>query len=206
MAPKVCAYAIIHGQHNFMKRPFIPLGCPVQMHNKPDKRGSWDPHSVLRWNLGTSMKHHWILNFFAKATRVERVLDTIFSKHKYLTQPTDSPEDATVTAAHQFTGARKGNAKGNNEELEALFEEIASDKAELAKKSKLTGNGIRKYPDNPPRVEGSQSPRVEQSKTPRVPDRLVVACPRVVVESNVEQPKEPPFQRRSRRVAAQSFT
>ena len=46
MAPKVCAYAIVHGQHSSMKRPFAPLGCPVQMHNKPGIRSAWDPQSV----------------------------------------------------------------------------------------------------------------------------------------------------------------
>ena len=34
MAPKVCAYV----QHNFMKRLFAPLGCPVQIHSKPGNR------------------------------------------------------------------------------------------------------------------------------------------------------------------------
>ena len=50
-----------------------------------------------------------------------------------------------MVAAHQLTAA----LKGNNEELEALtkvadlFDEIAKDKAEMAKENKPTGNGIR---------------------------------------------------------------
>ena len=106
MAPKVCAYAIIHGQHNFMKRPFAPIGCPVQMHDKPANRGSWDPHSVAGWNLGTSMDHHQMINLFAKTTRVERVLDTTFLKHKYITQTLVSPEDTIIAStgnkSHQY--------------------------------------------------------------------------------------------------------
>ena len=65
-----------------------------------------------------------------------------------------------------------------------LFEEVVADKVVVAKKNKLTGNGIRQYSDNPPRVEESQSPRVEKSQPPRVPDRLVVVCWQAIVESH----------------------
>ena len=96
-----------------------------------------------------------------------------------------------------------------------LFEEIAKNIAVIAKQSKLAGSGIQHYADTPPRVEESHPSRVEQRKPPRVPDRLVVACPQAVVDSNEnylipplpnyitkEQPEEPPFQQRSKRVVA----
>ncbi len=35
VAPKVLAYAHVHGQHNYMKRPFAPLGCLVMAQVKP---------------------------------------------------------------------------------------------------------------------------------------------------------------------------
>ena len=64
--------------------------------------------------------------------------------------------------------ALKGNARGNNEELEAstkvadLSKEISKHKVVVAKQRKLTGNVIQQYADTPPRVTGSQSPKVEQ--------------------------------------------
>ena len=76
--------------------------------------------------------------------------DRVFFKHKYLTQPTVSPEDTIVAAAQQLTAALKENTK-HHEELEALtkvadlFEEIARDKAEIVRQGKLTGNGIQQY-------------------------------------------------------------
>ena len=35
VAPKISAYAHVHGQHDYMKRPFAPLGCFVMAHVKP---------------------------------------------------------------------------------------------------------------------------------------------------------------------------
>ena len=60
-----------------------------------------------------------MFNLFAKLTRAERVSDTVFFKHKYLTQPTVSPEDTIVAAAQQLRAALRGNTK-DHEELEAL--------------------------------------------------------------------------------------
>ena len=66
-----------------------------------------------------------------------------------------------------------------------LLEEIARDKAIIAKQGKLTGNGIGQHTD--------ASPRVENSEAPRLPNMLVVVCPPVVVASK-EIPKHPmPF-------------
>ena len=36
VAPKISAYAHVHGQHDYMRKPFAPLGCAVQAHVKPD--------------------------------------------------------------------------------------------------------------------------------------------------------------------------
>jgi hypothetical protein len=44
VTPKVSAYAHIHGQHDYMKRPFAPLGCAVMVHVKPKNRQTWDQH------------------------------------------------------------------------------------------------------------------------------------------------------------------
>jgi hypothetical protein len=36
IAPKISAYAHVHSQHDYMRKPFAPLGCAVQAHVKPD--------------------------------------------------------------------------------------------------------------------------------------------------------------------------
>jgi hypothetical protein len=35
VVPKILAYVHVHGQHNYMKCPFAPLGCVVMAHVKP---------------------------------------------------------------------------------------------------------------------------------------------------------------------------
>jgi hypothetical protein len=58
VAPKISAFSHVHGHHNFMKKPFAPLGCPIHSHVKPDNRRSWDARADAAFNLGTSMEHH----------------------------------------------------------------------------------------------------------------------------------------------------
>jgi hypothetical protein len=38
IAPKVSTYAHVHGQHNYTKHPFAPLGCTVMARVKPKNR------------------------------------------------------------------------------------------------------------------------------------------------------------------------
>ncbi len=40
VAPKILAFAHVHGHHNCMKKPFAPLGCAIHFHVKPDDRRS----------------------------------------------------------------------------------------------------------------------------------------------------------------------
>jgi hypothetical protein len=58
VTPKVSAYAHVHGQHDYMKRPFTPLGCAVMAHIKPKNRRTWDTHAEMGFNIGTAMEHH----------------------------------------------------------------------------------------------------------------------------------------------------
>ena len=37
VTPKTSAFAHVHWVHNFMRKPFTPLGCAVIVHIKPDK-------------------------------------------------------------------------------------------------------------------------------------------------------------------------
>jgi hypothetical protein len=38
VAPKILAFAHIHGTHDYMQKLFAPIGCAVQMHIKPNNR------------------------------------------------------------------------------------------------------------------------------------------------------------------------
>ncbi len=58
VAPNISAFAHVLGMHNYMCKPFAPIGCAIQMHVKPDKRRLWDTRSAPSFNLGTSMERH----------------------------------------------------------------------------------------------------------------------------------------------------
>jgi hypothetical protein len=45
VAPKISAFAHVHGHHNYMKKPFAPLGCAIEAHVKPDDCRTWDSRS-----------------------------------------------------------------------------------------------------------------------------------------------------------------
>ena len=112
VAPKVSAYAHVHGPHNFMKHPFEPLGIPALIHDKPDNRASWQEHASEGWNLGPSLEHHRCFNLYNKETRAERISGTVFFKHKFLTSPIITPEDRVVDAAQELTSTLQGNVPG----------------------------------------------------------------------------------------------
>ncbi len=149
--PKISAFAHVHGQHNYMKKPFAPIGCAVQIHVKPKNRRTWDAHTEAGFNLRTSMEHHGCFKIYVTKTRATRVSDTVFFKHQYITNPTVSPESLVVAAAQQLTSTQKGNIMAGNETAEALkkvselFTKIAEAKANVAK-AKEQQNRIRTHP------------------------------------------------------------
>jgi len=58
VVPNVSAFAHVHGNHDYMRKPFAPIGCVIQTYNKPEDRLSWDTRSEPGFNLGTLMEHH----------------------------------------------------------------------------------------------------------------------------------------------------
>jgi hypothetical protein len=58
VTPKVSAYAHVHGQYDYMKCPFAPLGCTVMAHVKPKNRHTWYVHVEVGFKIGTAMEHH----------------------------------------------------------------------------------------------------------------------------------------------------
>ena len=148
ITPKVSAFAHVHGQHDYMRKPFFPIGCAIQTHVKPDNRRTWDTRSEPRFNLGTSMEHHRCFRVYVTRTRATRISDTIIFKHQYITNLTISPESHVVAAAQQLATALKGNIPAGNETAEALkkvselFTKIAAAK-QAAAVAKVQRNTLR---------------------------------------------------------------
>ncbi len=80
-APKILAFAHIHGTQDYMQKLFALIRCAVQTHVKPNNRLSWDTRLEPGFNLGTSMEHHQCFRVYVTRTRATRISDTIVFKH-----------------------------------------------------------------------------------------------------------------------------
>jgi hypothetical protein len=108
VAPNISAYAYHHGSFDYSRMPLAPMGCAVQFHIKPDKRKTWGEHSMDGWYLKTSPEYYRCHIVFVKKTQSKRVTDTVFFKHKYITQPEVKPADVIIKAYHDLRAALQG--------------------------------------------------------------------------------------------------
>jgi hypothetical protein len=117
VAPAVSAYQYLNGPFDYNKMPLAPMGCAVQVHENRERRGTWAASSTDGWYLRTSPEHYRCHVIYCKNTRSERISDTVHFKHKYITEPTLTPEDTIVKALNDLTQALKErrNKKGTEE-------------------------------------------------------------------------------------------
>ncbi|KAL7483042.1 hypothetical protein ACHAW6_008693 [Cyclotella cf. meneghiniana] len=121
IAPNISAYAYHHGSFDYNRMPIAPMGCAVQFHIKPSRRKTWGEHSSDGWYLQTSPEHYRCHIVFVKATRNKRITDTVFFKHKYITQPSVSQADYIVQAYQNLAKAIQGAGNPTNSpHLEAI--------------------------------------------------------------------------------------
>jgi hypothetical protein len=120
VVPKILAYAHVHGQHDYTKHPFAPLGCADMAHVKPKNRQSWDVHGDVGFNIDTAMEHHRYFNVHIVKTRETRISDLVFFKHQYITNPQLMPVTLVLKAALELTSALKGTLSHEAETADAL--------------------------------------------------------------------------------------
>ena len=108
ITPKVGAWTVLGGAHDFNRHPLAPLGIEMHMLEQTDKRKTWGVKSKRGHYLGTSFEHYrYYYGYFAE-TRAKRGSESVIFKHKYITDPTFTMGDAIVEAAKQLTDAIKG--------------------------------------------------------------------------------------------------
>ena len=136
------------------------------------------------------MEHHRCFKIYNKATQTERIADTLFFKHKYLTSPSVTPEDAVVAAAQQLAQTIGANSKGENKAMAAsqeaatLFENIAQENKENTKSPSSNNSS-----NNSTTHQSVPIPRVLTRAQKEKPDpRLVVACPKEAVVASKRHP------------------
>ncbi len=83
------------------------------MHKAPTKQGTWAENSIHGWYTQTSPKHYRCHVIYTKNMKSMRISDTVWFKHKYITQPTVTPADMIVKALTDLTQALKGRTNLN---------------------------------------------------------------------------------------------
>jgi hypothetical protein len=106
--PVISAYAHLSGPFDYNKLPLAPMGCKVQVHEKPDTRGTWAFHSVDGWYIGTSREHYRMHKCHIKAANTERLSNTVSFQHKTITNPSILPADKLMQAIADCAAALRG--------------------------------------------------------------------------------------------------
>ena len=128
--PTVSAYAHLCGPFDYNKMPLAPMGCNAQIHEKKDKRGTWAYHSIDGWYLRTSPEHYRTHICATKATKSERLTDTIQFKHKHITNPKLTHGDKLVKALADSISTTKntgGTVSQQMRELTKLVKDTMTD-------------------------------------------------------------------------------
>jgi hypothetical protein len=97
--PGMSAYShVYHGQHNYSKHQFVPIGMESLVHVKPHKQRTYAQHCKKGFVIGTSFKHYRCQQIWMKDTHGTLILGAVWFKHKYLTNPSVTPEDQMIAA------------------------------------------------------------------------------------------------------------
>eukprot|EP00804_Cyclotella_cryptica_P002310 CCRYP_004049-RA/>CCRYP_004049-RA protein AED:0.34 eAED:0.37 QI:0/-1/0/1/-1/1/1/0/498 len=207
VAPNISAWAYHHGSFDYNRMPIAPMGCEVQFHIKPTRRKTFGEHSGDGFYLRTSPEHYRTHIVFVKKTRAQRLADTVFFKHRYITQPVVTPADTIVHAYNKLQQAIQGIQHSKDD---AQMEALARIEQTLQPTHNKTGHEVeivhspRVHSDpaqEPPRVRFDDRP----PRTLESPIGLVVAWPQEqIVQQDAKSTKPRPILQPSRYVAESS--
>ena len=180
VAPNISAWAYHHGSFDYNRMPIAPMGCAVQFHIKPGRRKTFGEHSEDGFYLKTSEEHYRTHVIFCKKTRAKRLADTVFFKHKYITQPTVTPADAIVNAYNKLRQAIQGIQHSKDdahfealERIENIMQPTSKHAIKPAEHAKLPRVEQVKLTQQIPRVRFDDSPPTDIEP----PARLIVVSP-----------------------------
>jgi len=191
IAPDMSAWEFYNkAPFNFDATPIGPCGCPVIIHNKPNKRASWAFRGRDGFNIGPALSHYRCFEVVDSDTKALVISDTVEFRHDYLAPPSISYEDRVLHAIN-FLSTTINEA--TNDSINSQL--IAIDKLrEIFSKWKLNETPLAvspspspaprvmpiKSPQPPPRVVPPKQPTTAPSPTPSAAPRVIpTAAPRV---------------------------
>ena len=110
----------LHGQHNYDATPFGILGSKVEIHEMSRQRGTWAAHTKTGYCLGPAWEHYRCHIVWVQDTRLTRIGQTVFFRHKYLTKPQVTEADALLRASDQMCSALLKTNPNSNETQRAV--------------------------------------------------------------------------------------
>jgi hypothetical protein len=152
--------------------------------------------------LSTSTKHYWCRKFCTIATRATRITGAAFFKHKYLTNPSITPEDLVIAVAENLTQALKTSIP---QHLQVSTTQALNDLSEVCSDAshKYSSNPTIHIPNAPPlhpHWELTESLRVSPTPLGSPPPRghtttISLTAPSILptcAPTNVQIPLFPP--------------
>ena len=156
--------------------PLAPMGCAAQIHEKSDKRGTWQYHTVDGWYLNTSPLHYRAHVCHIKESKKERLTDTVQFQHKRITNPTISHADKIMHAIQQVIREIKKLGGVENSQEARDLQTIVNDANDYLQNTELLET--QPVPRVNHRQRTSDGDRI-QERVQQSPPRVPIALPRV---------------------------
>ena len=116
--PKVSVYAQVYRPHDYNAAPFVPIVMETLVYDNPKCRGTFADHFSRGYVLGTTFEHYRACTIYMKDTRATIISATVFHKHKYITNPSVTPEDHGMATAGKLEAERKGRMSAHLVEMD----------------------------------------------------------------------------------------
>ena len=154
------------GSFDCIDMPLAPMGCQLKVHDKTEKRGTWEFHSLNGWYIKMSPEHYFTQRCSIKSTRSKRIRNTVQFQHKKITNHTITHGEKIIHTISNCAKALQdlGDGMGKQEMID------------LRKLVDSTKKAIQRDPDFMER----EAPSEIQPVTPSVP--RVQPVPRVQEE------------------------
>ena len=193
--PKISAYAYLFGQFDFNATPLAPPGTRVIAHEKPQQRGTWDPHGVNGWYVGPALEHYRCITCYIPSTGKERIVDTVQWFPHVVPIPAASTDDYLRQAVADIIALLNTRQQHPTLAINPTTEQIVRQVAELLQRAAphpptielpTAADDIPKVGEDPTNANTVPVPRVETNEN-------TVSIPRVHAPASVIQSKQKPI-------------
>ena len=164
-------------------------GIRVLVHEKPDRRGTWDPHGVDGWCMGPSLNHYRCYKTHITKTKGERITDTLCWFPHYVKMPSSSNLDyLAATTKDLLTSTKQLN---QDSPLDPFTD---SEKQTMENFAKIFENKTQSK-DPPPNETKVKKMSLENDEAPALPLRVATEEPNAVPQRvQIEAAEPPPIQ------------